>query len=128
MKTDAANLRGRGVASITEGPTTRLPMEQVAAPPLDCSEKEFQAAVIALATMNGWLHYHTWDSRKSAAGFPDLVLVKPGRGVIFAELKSATGVESLSQTAWRLALECAEANAVLWRPSDWPRIVEALTT
>ena len=36
------------------------------------TEGEFQAWVLDLANRNGWLAYHTHDSRKSAAGFPDV--------------------------------------------------------
>lgn len=127
MNIDPAILRGQGVESVAEGPTARLPMEQVAAPPLDCSEETFQSAVIALATMNCYRHYHTRDSRRSPSGFPDLVLVKPGRRVIFAELKTETGKETQHQAEWRNDLLAAGSIACLWRPSDWPRIVEALT-
>lgn len=41
------------------------------------SEKEFQAQVLDLARLTGWLCYHPHDSRRSAPGFPDLVLVRP---------------------------------------------------
>lgn len=41
-----------------------------------CSEKDWQAWVEDAARMNGWLPYHTRDSRKSAEGFPDLVLLR----------------------------------------------------
>ena len=36
------------------------------------TEKGFQAAVVELARLRGWLVYHTYDSRRSAKGFPDL--------------------------------------------------------
>ena len=42
------------------------------------TEKKFQAAVLQIANMYGWLAYHTHDSRRSAPGFPDLVLVRNG--------------------------------------------------
>lgn len=38
-------------------------------------EKVFQAQVLDLAHLSGWLCYHTHNSRRSAPGFPDLVLV-----------------------------------------------------
>lgn len=95
------------------------------------SEREFQAAVIELATACGWRHYHTHDSRHSAAGFPDLVLVR--RGVlIFAELKAENGKVTPEQQAWIDALDQVDADegkmwALVWRPSDWPAIEAALT-
>ena len=54
------------------------------------TEAQLQDAIVQMARVLGWLVYHTFDSRRSAAGFPDLVMVRNGR-LIFAELKSATG-------------------------------------
>ncbi|MCC6312227.1 MAG: hypothetical protein IT345_15125, partial [Trueperaceae bacterium] len=53
-------------------------------------ERDFQALVVQLARLRGWRVYHTFDSRRSPAGFPDLVLARPPRLVI-AELKSEKG-------------------------------------
>ena len=47
------------------------------------TEKEFQRLVVDYATLHGWMHYHTHDSRRSTPGFPDLVLVR--ERIIFAE-------------------------------------------
>ena len=54
------------------------------------TEKELQAAVVELAGYLKWRCYHTYDSRRSNAGFPDLTMVRYGR-LIFAELKSEKG-------------------------------------
>ena len=43
------------------------------------SEEQFQQQVIDLATLRGWRCYHTRDSRRSAEGFPDLVLARVER-------------------------------------------------
>lgn len=58
------------------------------------SEAELQRMVTRLADTLGWtLQYHTHDSRRSQAGFPDLVLVHPGQGrIVYAELKTMKGV------------------------------------
>ncbi len=85
------------------------------------SEKELQSNVLELAKRLGWLCYHTFDSRRSQAGFPDLVMVRNGL-VIFAELKREKGKLSADQEAWREQLDRADAWYVqhyLWRPSDW---------
>jgi VRR-NUC domain len=84
------------------------------------TEAELQDAVVDLAKLRGWLLYHTHDSRRSAGGFPDLVLVR-GR-VIFAELKSERGRVEALQRLWLHRLEAAGAECYLWRPSDWPTI------
>ena len=39
--------------------------------------REFMPAVVELAKRFGWLLYHTHNSRRSASGFPDLVMVRP---------------------------------------------------
>ena len=58
------------------------------------TEKAFQSDVMRVAKMLGWLCYHTFDSRRSASGFPDLVLVR--ERVLFRELK--VGKNKLSPT------------------------------
>ena len=81
-------------------------------------EDELQAQVIELATMLGWLAYHTHDSRRSAAGFPDLTLVHPVSGaLIFAELKRDGQHPTPDQRKWLDALAIMHT-AVVWRPAD----------
>jgi hypothetical protein len=94
------------------------------APQSEATEKQFMAAVIETAQMLGWLVYHTHDSRHSAAGFPDLVLVRDR--VVFAELKAEKEKISDEQEAWLAALGFAGAEVFCWRPSDWEVIEEAL--
>lgn len=90
------------------------------------SEKHFQAQVLQLARLSGWLTYHTHDSRRSAVGFPDLVLVRPP-AIVFAELKTEAGKLRPEQAAWLEALGgCRTVRARLWRPSDWSEIEEML--
>lgn len=97
------------------------------------SEARWQAQVVKLARMLGWAVYHTFNSRRSAAGFPDLVLVHPGDGtksgrVIFAELKAEDGRTTPEQTAWLDALlHCDGVEVHLWKPSNWPAVVQTLT-
>lgn len=98
---------------------------------MEISESAFQKQVVELARATGWLSYHTYDSRRSDAGFPDLVLVRPPR-IIFAELKSRRGRIKPAQRHWGEQLSsCAAASPstlmyALWRPADWDSIVEAL--
>lgn len=91
------------------------------------SEKQFQAQVLQLVRLSGWLCYHTFDSRRSQRGFPDLVLVRPP-ALLFAELKSEGGKLRPEQEAWLKALGgCESVEARLWRPGDWKEIAEMLT-
>lgn len=107
------------------------------------TEAQLQDAIVQSARALGWLDYHTFDSRRSTGGFPDLVLVRrrrqsvggrarhvPAR-LIFAELKSATGTVSAPQRAWLEILGELAGDAALgetvparvdvfeWRPDDW---------
>src|SRR5689334_16563673 len=63
------------------------------------SEKEFMRSVCEAATAYGWTYYHTWNSMHSAAGFPDLVMVRNVR-LIFAELKTESGTLTKQQSKW----------------------------
>lgn len=89
------------------------------------TEKQFQAQVIRYATLMGWRTYHTWLSVKSAAGFPDLVLVRRPR-LVFAELKSERGTPTDEQQAWLDDLRASGQQAFLWKPSDWDEIERVL--
>ncbi len=82
-------------------------------------EGKLQAAIIGAAQRLGWLVYHTHDSRRSQAGFPDLVLVHPSHGVLFRELKTETGRLTAAQKTWIDTLTVAGANAAVWRPLAW---------
>jgi VRR-NUC domain len=86
-------------------------------PLADLSEKEWQAQVVALAKQTGWKGaYHTFDSRRSTSGFPDLVLVR--ERVVYIELKSQNGYLSKAQAQWILWLLEAAAEVVIARPHD----------
>jgi len=93
-------------------------------PPM--TEKKFLQQVRDLASLCGWLTYHTYDSRRSPEGFPDLVLVRGDR-IIFAELKSEKGSVRPEQRMWLDALEkVCKVEVYLWRPHNWDEIVERL--
>ena len=92
------------------------------------TEKRFQAQIVKLAKLHGWLVYHTFDSRRSTAGFPDLVLVK-GDQIIFAELKTKKGKVKPEQKAWLIALNNAgKVRSCVWRPQYDASILAVLAT
>ena len=68
------------------------------------SEEALMAAVIRLAKQHGWMAYHTWSSKRSPEGFPDLVLAKAGQPLYMVELKTDTGQVTPAQAAWLEAL------------------------
>ena len=89
------------------------------------TEKEFQAAVIALAKRCGWVHYHTHDSRRSVAGFPDLILLR--ERLVVVELKrSAKEKPTPAQEQWLASFRAAGVDARLWTPELWSEIEETL--
>ncbi len=93
------------------------------------TEAELQETVREIAKTTGWLYYHTYRSKRSPAGFPDVVLVRPPR-VIFAELKSEKGVLTDDQHHWMDTLRLARprVEAYVWRPADVNQIAVTLST
>lgn len=94
----------------------------------EMSEKEFMAAVVALARKHHFLVFHCTDARKSAAGYPDLTLCKPGDPgqFLMVELKTETGRTTAAQDCWLDALASAGLDVRMWRPSDMAEIEATL--
>jgi hypothetical protein len=104
---------------------------------LKVSERQFMDQVMKLARLYRWKVYHTYDSRRSQPGYPDLTLCRVTRQVdgtvtarlIYAELKTNKGRLSLQQKEWLGALgSVPNVEAYCWRPSDWEEIVSILRT
>lgn len=95
------------------------------------TEAEFQDRVIATARLYGWMVHHARPARMADGrwrtpvqgdrGFPDLVLAHTRHGRVFAELKSDTGRLTPEQKAWLAVL-----GGVVWRPRDWPHVLDVL--
>ena len=92
------------------------------------TEAQLQSAVIAAASLGGWLHYHTHNSRRSPAGFPDLILIR-GTQCFAWELKSERGQLSDDQATWLAALNRIPgiASRVI-RPSNLDEAIGLLTS
>lgn len=82
------------------------------------SERDWQGLVHTFATFNGWSTYHTFDSRSSQPGWPDLVLCRPPE-LIIVELKTDKGKVTAAQQDWLDQLTAAGVETHVWRPSDW---------
>jgi hypothetical protein len=93
--------------------------------PAQETERAFQSDVVRLARLYGYLCYHTFDSRRSGIGFPDLAMTD-GKRILYVELKSATGKVSAPQKLWLSMLAHAGAEVYLWRPADLESIPEIL--
>ena len=82
------------------------------------SEDDLLEQVRALCDDLGLLIFHARDSRRSmGSGFPDLVICGP-RGVLFRELKTASGVPSHDQKVWGYRLAESGQSYSIWRPAD----------
>ena len=98
------------------------------------SEASFQAQVKSLAYIHGWSLHHSQPSMTrtgryittGAAGFPDLVLCHPTKGLIFAELKTTKGKTSISQDHWLTILN-RNAEVYVWRPEQLQEIEHRLS-
>ncbi|MFI5561517.1 VRR-NUC domain-containing protein [Amycolatopsis japonica] len=101
------------------------------APPIDVSEKAFQAQILRLASAYGWNFMHVppayvrgkWQTYiQGSPGYPDLTLARNGE-VLLVELKSEKGRFRPGQEEW---VKVAGSHGRIWRPSDWTEIVETL--
>lgn len=89
-----------------------------------------------LPSAGGWRGFHVHDSRKSAPGFPDLVLLRtatqPGETWrprhLVAELKNAGEHPTRDQQQWLEAFWLQGVEVYIWMPNDEPAIVETLRT
>ena len=92
---------------------------------LAVTEKELQSAVLEFMRWRGWMCYHTFDSRRSAAGFPDLVAVRGSR-LLFVEFKKEKEKAKPKQVKWLDALVEAHDEVYLVRPSSQDDFLENL--
>lgn len=102
------------------------------------TEKQFQRAVTDLADRLGWQWLHVYRTGNAdghwltpaagplGRGWPDLVLIRRST-VIYAELKAQTGSMTEAQKAVHRILGDVSPHVYVWRPSDWPRILEVMT-
>ncbi len=89
-------------------------------------EADFQASVLELAGVFGWLGFHVHNSRGSRPGFPDLTMVRDDH-LLFAELKRGRRKPTAPQAAWLEALaKATSVSAHVWRPANWIEIERAL--
>lgn len=90
------------------------------------TERDLQASLIDVAETFGYEVYHTYDSRRSQRGFPDLSMIRPPR-LIFIEVKTEKGRLTRDQELWRDYLErCPGVEYYLCRPSNFDEIIEIL--
>jgi len=119
--------KGVNLAALLAGTGAAVALPGVGVDPATMGEKAFQARVVELAEANGWDWFHVYNSRRSRKGFPDLLLWKDDRAVIYAELKKRTGKTSAEQDGVLGGLRRALGTRVfVWRPADLPQIERVL--
>lgn len=91
------------------------------------TEKDFQESLLKMAQLLGWWVFHPYDSRRSRAGFPDLVLLKEGHPPLFRELKTDKGRVRPEQQAVGDLMLATGLDWAIWRPADWKQIHEVLS-
>jgi hypothetical protein len=79
-------------------------------------EADAQQTIVELAQWRRWRVYHTFDSRRSQSGFPDLTLARDR--VIFAELKRVGERPRSVQVEWLDDLAKAGAEVYVWTLDD----------
>ena len=97
--------------------------EVIAAQASEWSEAALQSAFIAAAGVSGVRFiYHTHDSRRSQAGFPDLILLHGARALAieFKRERDRTSPERrAAQAAWLAAFDAVDGfRSYLFRPSS----------
>jgi len=91
------------------------------------TEKQFMGALIDYLRLRQWEVYHTFDSRRSAPGFPDVIAARAGR-IAAIETKSLTGKLSPAQERWLGILggvACVEVFVLRPTEEDWMLIERA---
>lgn len=90
------------------------------------SEIELQRDVQVAADLRGLLWHHCPRNVpcQGNRGFPDLIVAGP-RGLLVAELKSATGETSPDQDlwGWTIAKPAVPPRYRLWNPRHWEEAV-----
>ena len=102
------------------------------------SESDFKDILISVAKRYGWLVHHDLPAQNSRgrwmtnvqgdAGFPDLLLLHPSSGKLFAiELKSDKGKLTPGQKRWLMAFEKSGIYNAVLKPSDMEYALYLLT-
>lgn len=99
---------------------------------------QLQDKVVTTAQMSGWkvAHFRPCKTQQGwrtavqydAQGWPDLYLVHPKQQlVLYREIKAEHEKLTPQQAEWGAWLTAAGQDWGVWRPSNWPRIVDTLT-
>ena len=92
------------------------------------TERDLMESLRSAARECGWLVYHPFLSKWSEKGFPDLIMIRNGKGFAW-ELKSAKGKVTDAQQTWMDALRgIPGVSARVVYPDDLEKAYQALVT
>lgn len=91
------------------------------------TEKQLMQTVIDAARLLNYNVYHTHNSRRSEAGFPDIVALRQRDGRRYAiECKTAKGTPTPAQIDWLAAFSACGIPSLIVRPDDLDTVLETL--
>lgn len=91
------------------------------------TEKQLQHAVIDACRLLSYRVYHTFDSRRSESGFPDIIALRERDGRRYAiELKTAKGKATPAQMDWLATFAACGIPSMIVRPDDLNGLLETL--
>ncbi len=122
-------LEAQILARASSSTVAALPPASIAPPPeIFESEAQFQAAFMRQAREWGWFCYHTYDSRRSDEGFPDVVMLRRNRMIVVEAKRSRKEKPSPAQRKWLRAFQAIPGCEVgVWSPEDWDFIIKTLS-
>lgn len=91
-------------------------------------EAAFQREVMEALKRRGWAAYHVPDSRRMAAGLPDVLAIHPGIPRLIAlELKGKrTPITDTQRLVIEIMGRVPGVYARIVRPADWPAVLEEI--
>ena len=90
------------------------------------TEKAFQQDILDSARKLGWLCFHTFDSRRSEPGFPDIIAIR-GATMLCLEVKDEDGEPSSAQEEWLARFQQVKyVEASLVRPEHRDQVNDVL--
>ena len=113
------------IHSVREGDLSLSAAFKTCHNPRHIKESDWQQQVLDTAHENGWIAFHTQASiRSTGPGFPDLILIR--ERILYVELKAEIGQLAEHQEEWKIAIQNADGEYHLWRPSDWDSVQQIL--
>lgn len=86
---------------------------------LQITKEQFMDQLAVLAASYGYVVHHDKDTHLVEAGFPDLLLWKAGKGLVYLTCLSQREKLSEPQNVWIERMRASWVRAGFVRPKDW---------